>query len=623
MIVNGASRRSVGFWSKHLENDKKNDRAELKEIRGLAAENLRDALLEMQEDAKNTRLKNFFYQANFNPTAEERLSEEQWQRAFEIFEKHRGIPEGTARIVYEHEKEGRVHRHVIWSRVDTENGRAWSDRLDAKICHAASREISEELGLHRSISPLDKDREGPRPERAPESWEMFRGLKSELDPRAIKEEVTKMFRESENAPAFVERLQQAGYHVVQGDRRDFCIIDSAGEVHSLARRIDGVKAKELREFMRQLPREIFPTVEQAKAHYREGILSERMADLASVQSEIAYEEALYRSAVRKERKEERFVEPTPKQIREREEAEARWPLKPPVAEPSKTHPRFHFEDAARQATRDKTYEPPKELVGMSAILMRTLGRSKEMCQDPSIEGYDKLLTFREAIDRKGIGFARATEEEADRSQREASFARAIGNYTPHFKAGEIVAVRAWDSIHRREGEIVPPGQRVYKLDQKAAKQFVERLGIETKLQGIEPTRQIMKARAAERAQENADRWRESRLENASKRRGAGRTMGERGVLDSFRVLTATKGVVSGAVKAFGAVNTLADMFGSIVAPNQTPEQVRQGEDAVSERKTDGERTADLERFTTSRHFEIQREHDAENATRRRESERER
>jgi hypothetical protein len=297
VIVNGAARRSVGFWSKHLLSDKKNDRAEVKEVRGLAAETLRDGLLEMQEDARNTRLKNFFYQANFNPTADERLTDEQWERAFRIFEERRGIPEGTARIVVEHEKEGRVHRHVIWSRVDTETGRAWSDNRYAKICHAASREISEELGLHRSISPYDKDREGPRPERAPESWEMFRGLKTGLDPRDIKAEVTKIFRESENAADFVSGLRLHGYQLAQGDRRDYCILDSAGEVHSLARRIDGVNAKELRAYMQDLRREDFPTVEQAKARHSERMIDERQADLASVQREIAWEEALAKAAI--------------------------------------------------------------------------------------------------------------------------------------------------------------------------------------------------------------------------------------------------------------------------------------------------------------------------------------
>jgi len=169
MIVNGASRRSVAFWTKHLTNDKKNDRADLIEIRGLAAKDLPGALLEMEIDSRFTRCQNFFYQANFNPTADEILTEEQWERAFEIFEEHRGIPPGQARIVYEHEKEGRTHRHVIWSRIDLEKMRAWPDSRDAKVCHVASREISEELGLQRSISPFDKDREGPRPDRAPGS----------------------------------------------------------------------------------------------------------------------------------------------------------------------------------------------------------------------------------------------------------------------------------------------------------------------------------------------------------------------------------------------------------------------------------------------------------------------
>ena len=123
--------------------------------------------------------------ANFNPCEHEQLTEQQWERAFEIFEQHRGIPPGQARVVYEHEKEGRTHQHVIWSRIVLEEGRAWSDALDAKICHATAREIERELGLERTISPLDKDRGGPRPLRAPKSYEMFRGIRSDIDPRDV------------------------------------------------------------------------------------------------------------------------------------------------------------------------------------------------------------------------------------------------------------------------------------------------------------------------------------------------------------------------------------------------------------------------------------------------------
>jgi hypothetical protein len=264
MVVNGASRRSVSFWSRHLMDLRENDYAELIEIRGLAAIGLKDALLEMQEDARHTRCKNFFYQANFNPAPTHKLTEDQWQRAFEIFEKHRGIPDGQARIVYEHEKHGRVHRHVIWARTDLHSVRAWPDNFDAKICHAASRAISEELGLTRTPSPFDKDRQAPRPERAPKSYEMFRGQKSGIDPRRMKADVTAIFNRSGDARESVAGLRERGFEIVQGDRRDYCIIDPTGAVHSLSRRVGGVNAKQLRQFMEGFERDLLPTISQVK-----------------------------------------------------------------------------------------------------------------------------------------------------------------------------------------------------------------------------------------------------------------------------------------------------------------------------------------------------------------------
>ena len=228
MIVNNAaSRRDVAFWTKHLLNDEKNERAELREIRGLAADNLHSALLEMQQDARHApRCKNFMYHADFNPRRDERLTEEQWERAFEIFEKHRGIPAGQPRVVVEHEKEGRVHRHVIWLRVDLENLRAFPDGLDWKVAHAAAREIEKELGLQRTIGPLDRPPGTPRPKRAPEAWEMYRGMKTGLDPRDITAEVTALYRQSDNGKAFQTALEQHGYMLVKGDRRGFVILDN-------------------------------------------------------------------------------------------------------------------------------------------------------------------------------------------------------------------------------------------------------------------------------------------------------------------------------------------------------------------------------------------------------------
>jgi hypothetical protein len=59
-------------------------------------------------------------------------------------------------------------------------------------------------------------------------------------------------------------LEQAGYRLARGDKRDFVVIDPAGEVHSLARRIEGSKAADIRARMAEVSRDTVPTVEEAR-----------------------------------------------------------------------------------------------------------------------------------------------------------------------------------------------------------------------------------------------------------------------------------------------------------------------------------------------------------------------
>jgi hypothetical protein len=65
---------------------------------------------------------------------------------------------------------------------------------------------------------------------------------------------------------------------------------------------------------------------------------------------------------------------------------------------------------------------------------------------------------------KGITFARATREEADRSDREAEFARATATIGWAFKEGEIGIVSEPSLEYGRDGEISEPRRRVHKLD---------------------------------------------------------------------------------------------------------------------------------------------------------------
>src|ERR1700733_6676131 len=114
VIINGGAAGNTGFWSNHLQRVDTNDRAEVMEISGLLATNLPTALREMEAIAAQSRSGgNFMYQANINPGADERLTPAQWKEAVDTLENHLGLS-GHQRVVVEHEKEGRVHRHVIW-----------------------------------------------------------------------------------------------------------------------------------------------------------------------------------------------------------------------------------------------------------------------------------------------------------------------------------------------------------------------------------------------------------------------------------------------------------------------------------------------------------------------------
>jgi hypothetical protein len=267
MIINGGPRRNWRFFAKHLVRTDENERVTVAEIRGLAGDTPLEALREMDALASGTRCKDFFYHANLNPRDDERLTPQQWELAVDRLEANLGL-EGQSRLVVEHEKEGRVHRHVIWSRIDPDSLTAISDSHNFAKHAATSRELEKEFDL-QPVRPVLVEPEGPRPERRPKNWETFRGHKSGIDPHDVKAEVTALWQEADSGRAFRTALAERGYVLAQGDRRDFCLIDPAGQEHSLARRIDGAKAAEIRARLADIDRDDLPKVGEGRAERRE------------------------------------------------------------------------------------------------------------------------------------------------------------------------------------------------------------------------------------------------------------------------------------------------------------------------------------------------------------------
>ncbi len=266
MIIKGAPAGSVGFWTTHLERTDTNDAVNIRDVRGTLAQDLAGALREMQAVASGSRCRgNFMYQANINPLAHEELTPEQWVKAVDTLEKNLGL-EDHQRVVIEHVKGGRQHYHIIWNRVDVDTMRVRDMGGNYYSHERTARQLEQEFGLERAPR-VHGEREGERTSQRTDLWEYNRGLESGEAPKAIKAELTELWRASDSGPAFVEAIEERGYILTKGDRRDFCIIDRAGDEHSLARRLDGVTVKELKARLSGIDRASLPTVNEGKAQH--------------------------------------------------------------------------------------------------------------------------------------------------------------------------------------------------------------------------------------------------------------------------------------------------------------------------------------------------------------------
>ena len=278
MIIKGGAAGNAGWWTRHLMRDDTNARAEVKEISGLLAEDLPTALREMSAVASQSRSRgNFLYQANINPRDGEHLTEEQWKEAVDTLEKNMGF-EGHQRVVVEHEKDGRVHRHVVWNRVDVHTLRVADIGGNYYTHERTARELEHRFDLEHTESLHGEKREEGRPDRPEELWEHRAAERSGIDPKALKAEFTELWQSTDSGKAFAAALEERGYILALGDRRSFCVVDHAGDVHSLARRLDGVKAREVNARLADIDRANLPHVDDARTTQRARFTNEQGFD---------------------------------------------------------------------------------------------------------------------------------------------------------------------------------------------------------------------------------------------------------------------------------------------------------------------------------------------------------
>jgi hypothetical protein len=263
VIIKGKSVGGGKRLAVHLMRTDTNERAEVRELRGVAAENLRGALLEIEAVASGSRTTKPFYHASINTRADERLTNEQRTHAIDRLEEKLGLS-GQPRVVVVHEKEGREHCHIVWSRIDLDRMRAINDSYNYRKHEEVARDLEREFG-HERVQGAHAERDGKdRPNRTPSHAEMLQADRGAVSPDDAKALVTNLWQRTDSGQTFKIALEKEAWLLARGDRRDFVVIDPYGGTHSLARRVEGAKAKDIRARMADVDSELLPSVAEAR-----------------------------------------------------------------------------------------------------------------------------------------------------------------------------------------------------------------------------------------------------------------------------------------------------------------------------------------------------------------------
>jgi len=237
MVIKGRSRSNGAQLADYLQHSKANDHVRIIDIRGTARpDSLRRSLLEMSLTSELTeRGSKGLYHAQVNPAIgeDQPMTHEDWLKAADILEAHLGF-DGQKRAIVLHEKNGRIHGHVVWERYDHDTGTLRSDSQNFKKHDLARAQIEQTLGHVRTAQKADRSQEPTHQER-----------------------LTALWQDNPDGRSFIKAAEQAGYHIAyRDDRRPFRAITPEGESVDLVRQLDGIKTKAVRDSLQPIRAEL-------------------------------------------------------------------------------------------------------------------------------------------------------------------------------------------------------------------------------------------------------------------------------------------------------------------------------------------------------------------------------
>lgn len=240
MILKGSQRGGAKQLALHLLNTHDNEHAELHELRGFLSDDLAGAFQEAYAVSRGTRAKQFLFSLSLNPPPQAKVSIEAFEKAIDAAEERLGLS-GQPRAIVFHEKEGRRHAHVVWSRIDAERMKA----INMPFFKTRLREVSKELFIeHGWQMPRGfiESRERDPATYSLAEWQQAK--RAGHDPKGLKAMFQECWAASDSGKAFGQALQARGFTLARGDRRGHVAVDYRGEVYAISKYV-GVKAKDV------------------------------------------------------------------------------------------------------------------------------------------------------------------------------------------------------------------------------------------------------------------------------------------------------------------------------------------------------------------------------------------
>jgi len=270
MILKGSQRAGASTLSAHLLNDRDNDHIEVLELRGFVADDLHGALLEAQAISKATKCKQFMFSLSLNPSKDHIASEQDFLDAANRAERALGL-DGQPRAVVIHEKEGRRHAHVVWSRIDGENLKAINLPHFKRKLNALSRDLYLDHGWELPKGMQAGGGKSPLNFTLAE-WQQAR--RQGLDPREIKQIFQEAWKQSDNLKSFGNALAERGYFIAKGDRRGFVALDVSGNIYAISK-WTSIRAKEVKSKLGSPDK--LPSVSHVKGELR-GLVTDKLKE---------------------------------------------------------------------------------------------------------------------------------------------------------------------------------------------------------------------------------------------------------------------------------------------------------------------------------------------------------